>query len=42
MKLAICIIYINVLLDAKVKGAIPERKGKNVRKKRECYQFDAF
>ena len=36
------LIVLTVLLDTKVKGAIPERKGKNVRKKRECYQFDAF
>jgi hypothetical protein len=42
MKLAICINYINVLLGTKVKGRLPERKGKNGRKKRECYQFDAL
>ena len=42
MKLAICINYINVLLGTKVKGRLPERKGKNVRKKRELYLFGTF
>lgn len=42
MRKAICIICINVLLDTKVKGSSPERKGRIGRKKRECYQFDAL
>ena len=42
MKKAICIICINVLLDTKVRGNLPERKGKNVRKKRELYLFGTF
>ena len=33
------LIVLTVLLDTKVKGALPERKGKNSRKKRECYLF---
>ena len=36
------LIVLTVLLDTKVKGELPERKGKNGRKKMECYQFDAL
>ena len=36
------LIVLTVLLDTKVKGALPERKGKNGRKKRECYYFRTF
>ena len=39
MRKAICIICNNVILDEKVKGAIPERKGRNVRKIREGHNF---
>ena len=39
MRKAICIICINVLLDTKVKGWLPERKGNNGRKKRELHLF---
>ena len=39
MRKAICIICNNVILDAKVKGSLPERKGKNGRKKRELHLF---
>ena len=42
MRKAICIICNNVILDTKVKGRLPERKGKNVRKKREGQLFHAF
>ena len=33
------LIVLTVLLDTKVKGALPERKGRNARKKRELYLF---
>ena len=36
------LIVLTVLLDTKVKGALPERKGKNGRKKREGQLFHAF
>jgi hypothetical protein len=42
MKLAICIICNNVILDTKDKGALPERKGKNARKKREGQLIQPF
>ena len=42
MRKAICIIFNNVLLDAKVKGWLPERKGKNVRKKRDGQLIQPF